>query len=308
MNQTAADTEGTDHEPVAGTVARPGELIPWLHGEGRRAVCFGDDMELRVDPGGRYRVISTRDAALERFVGCRISVERRRAPQTLVGLLRYVDDLLTRHAIAYWANSGTLLGAMREGDVVPWDNDADLMIRNEDMDRVAALRGEVEAAGHVFTENSTFGRGYKMYVKSAETPKIMVELCSMYRHPVTLEDGRSTGVWTYHPEMVKRVGARVERMHAADPDNEIGAHRFRQRQASDILIDNQYLDEEIFPIRRIPYQGFSLCVPAQADVVLHRDYGPTGLLHGIVSCACQWTEGDYLLKVAVEPQGAGTRT
>lgn len=210
----------------------------------------------------------------------------------------YVDTLLEKEGIDHWINSGTLLGAVRHKGVIPWDNDGDIMIRIGQAEQVAALQTEIEQAGFLFASNSEFGPGYKMYVKSKVMPKIMVEICSMYPRTITVDGGKSDTLWTYHPIMVDRVKARVERMHKRDPTNEIGRHRFTQRQSNELLIDNQYLGSEIFPIQRIPFAEQEIAAPANIQAILQRDYGSHCLSHGLVSCSCQWTDGDYLLKVA----------
>jgi phosphorylcholine metabolism protein LicD len=284
-----------------GPNAKNVDILPWHHGENRKYECFGDDLILKVDDQGLYKIIESRYPALDQFVGRRISVGSRRVTSTLTTLVRSVDDLLTQHDIPHWINSGTLLGTWRQGAVVPWDNDADMMIRAQDAERVLGLQEEFEASGYLFTSNKLFGPTYKMYVKSAETPKIMVELCSMHPHDVHVAGVGADILWTYHAKMVEAVKNRIERIYAEDPTNEIARHRYNQRLKNDILIDNQYLSREIFPLQRLPFGTSTISGPAHPEIILHRDYGVYGLTHGLISCACQWTDGDYLLKVEICP-------
>jgi hypothetical protein len=286
-----------DTSPKAGNV----DTLRWDHGKNRKYDCFGDDLILNIDDRGSYRIIEARSPALEQFVGRRISVETRRVTTTLTTLVHYLGDLLTKHGIPHWINSGTLLGIWRQSALVPWDNDADMMIRAQDAERVLALKEEIEASGHLFTSNSLFGSSYKMYVKSAETPKIMVELCSMHPHDVQVPGVGADTLWTYHAKMLEAVKQRIDRVYAEDPTNELASHRYNQRLRNDLLIDNQYLSSEIFPLQRLPFGTSTICAPACPQTILQRDYGEFGLTHGLISCACQWTDGDYLLKVAICP-------
>lgn len=51
-------------------------------------------------------------------------------------LLREFDSLCTQHGITYWAIGGTLLGALRHGTMIPWDDDVDVAITRQDLERL----------------------------------------------------------------------------------------------------------------------------------------------------------------------------
>ncbi len=66
----------------------------------------------------------------------------------LLELIGFAHELLTEHGILHWLEYGTLLGAVRDGELIPWDWDADFGILARDADAVLTLRDEIEAAGH----------------------------------------------------------------------------------------------------------------------------------------------------------------
>jgi hypothetical protein len=66
----------------------------------------------------------------------------------LVELTFSTHDLLTRHGITHWLDFGSLLGAVRGGELIPWDGDVDLGILEQDLGSILALASEVETAGH----------------------------------------------------------------------------------------------------------------------------------------------------------------
>ncbi len=66
----------------------------------------------------------------------------------LKDLVFFTADLLTREGIAFWADFGTLLGAVREGAIIAFDYDADFSVYARDRERIAALAPEFAARGH----------------------------------------------------------------------------------------------------------------------------------------------------------------
>ena len=57
---------------------------------------------------------------------------------------RHVFSALTACGARYWLEGGSLLGAVRAGDIIPWDSDVDIGIYLEDVTRCASLRDAVK--------------------------------------------------------------------------------------------------------------------------------------------------------------------
>ena len=54
-------------------------------------------------------------------------------------VLSEIDRICTKHGIHYFADWGTLLGAVRHGGFVPWDDDLDIVMKREDYQRFLSV-------------------------------------------------------------------------------------------------------------------------------------------------------------------------
>ena len=54
-------------------------------------------------------------------------------------LMKFVDNVCNKHDIEYWMDYGTLLGSLRHGDFVPWDDDLDVGIMRNDYNRLVEV-------------------------------------------------------------------------------------------------------------------------------------------------------------------------
>ena len=54
----------------------------------------------------------------------------------LFGILSDVDDCFKRNDIRYFLDSGTALGAVREKDFIEWDDDIDICVFDEDLEKI----------------------------------------------------------------------------------------------------------------------------------------------------------------------------
>lgn len=68
----------------------------------------------------------------------------------ILEILKVVDDICRNNNITYWLASGTLLGAVRHGGFIPWDDDIDIEILRKDRKRfIAAFNNELPSNLHL---------------------------------------------------------------------------------------------------------------------------------------------------------------
>ena len=74
--------------------------------------------------------------------GFEVSSLMKRAWAAELELLKLVQDICEEHHITYFAEGGTLLGAIRHKGFIPWDDDIDLSMFRDDYDRFVAIVNE----------------------------------------------------------------------------------------------------------------------------------------------------------------------
>lgn len=63
----------------------------------------------------------------------------RKAQKRMLEILVEFDRICVKHNITYWIAYGTLLGAVRHGGFIPWDDDMDVCILREDYPRLRKI-------------------------------------------------------------------------------------------------------------------------------------------------------------------------
>lgn len=77
----------------------------------------------------------------------------------MVEMLKFLDDFCKENHIDYWIDSGTLLGAVRHGGFIPWDDDTDVCMLRNDYLRFVKLFGNKRFGNFVLQTPQT-DKGY----------------------------------------------------------------------------------------------------------------------------------------------------
>lgn len=76
-------------------------------------------------------------------------------PDEIFTHLSYIDAALTENKIKHWIMYGTLLGAVRNNDIIPYDYDFDLGANIDDLDLILSLNNKINKDGYVFIKPTT---------------------------------------------------------------------------------------------------------------------------------------------------------
>jgi len=63
-------------------------------------------------------------------------------------MLEDISIILNKHNIEFWLESGTLLGIVREGRLLPWDNDIDIAISEHSIEALLKVLPQISNAGY----------------------------------------------------------------------------------------------------------------------------------------------------------------
>ncbi|KAK3699597.1 hypothetical protein QZH41_014310, partial [Actinostola sp. cb2023] len=151
--------------------------------------------------------------------------------------------------VRYWLDSGTLLGASRNGRMIPHDFDLDLAVFGED---------DLNAAYEVL--EAVKPKGYKVR-KGHHDPKgvPMCKKCEIYKEGYSWIDP-------------KCVSMDIVMYEYADEKREFcksGYHGFG-------LEKNRYKYEWVFPSGKVKFEGFELPCPNNIEAYLTAQYGYLG--------------------------------
>lgn len=75
----------------------------------------------------------------------------------MLEMLKYIDQICRENNIKYWLCSGTLIGAVRHGGYIPWDDDVDIEMLESDYKKFELImQGEKQARYILQTHKSDF--------------------------------------------------------------------------------------------------------------------------------------------------------
>ena len=79
----------------------------------------------------------------------------KRAWATGLKILYIIDEICEKYGISYYLTAGTLLGAIRQGDFIPWDDDVDIAMLRKDFEIFSRIVQAELPEGLAFTSLAT---------------------------------------------------------------------------------------------------------------------------------------------------------
>lgn len=153
-----------------------------------------------------------------------------------------LDGLLNDSGVTYWADGGTLIGAVRHEGVIPWDDDIDIALPAESRERLELSEWRLKDAGFVLDWDRSWPKiwhdsGRKIPSQHHKWP--FVDL-------FFLEEREARGTRT--------------------------KGYFYSGKAGATWPNHTYHPTEVMPLQRAPFGDHEIWVPNKASTVLDRNY------------------------------------
>ena len=218
-------------------------------------------------------------------------------------LLRMIDQVLRNAGIQYFLGYGTLLGAARGGNFIPWDDDIDICLMRSDFDRAVTVLTEQFNHDGFFTTWGVSGGIFKVMF----TNKICVDLFpwDTYHSRINTNEEHTEFINKYIQAMNTARQMEIDRQILAENPNAIVASTYESyAQIRDDIIMNEvspdfehgdifegidwqtsaeravhffhanpFHHEYLFPLGEIQFCGHSFPAPHNVDAVLTTRFG-----------------------------------
>lgn len=93
--------------------------------------------------------------------------------QIMLDILKYVHDFCEENNIKYIMNYGTLIGAVRHGGYIPWDDDIDIAMPRKDYERF--ISSFPKNGRYVILDHRTSNKYFNNFIKVIDTDTTIVD-------------------------------------------------------------------------------------------------------------------------------------
>ena len=224
----------------------------------------------------------------------------RSAQKRMLEILKAVDSIFAKHHIDYYLDGGTLLGAIRHGGFIPWDDDLDISVRREDYPKIKKILIEELPDNLVFQDRYTDWNFPLVIAKVRMKNTYLYEDVwtdrlkerGLYIDIIPMEKIPS---WSWKKKLDYLYGHCIRGIHNYTnlldkiccyvlfpiawlfvKVTRIVNHFLSSGQVADIYgwkPTGCYMAKDVFPVKRMKFEGVDVYVPNNPDAVLTALFG-----------------------------------
>lgn len=227
----------------------------------------------------------------------------RRAQLRMLEMLVEVDRICKKHNIQYWLDYGTLLGAVRHGGFIPWDDDLDISLMYEDYKRLIELLPKELPDRFVLQDENTDRYHYLKFARIRDTNTFFED---SYTHLNHKEKGLYIDIFPYETMLSPKMKKIIEYSYGNAFRQTRHFYKSKWRYISGCLLlpfsyifvlfcrfinklfaadkislafgvaflyNATYLKDSVFPCKSIKFEGFEFMAPNDHHEVLKSYYG-----------------------------------